>query len=879
MSKYNIDIQLLLNESDVEQKVVWPLLTNDEPDGLGFNETHIQTKANLRKLKIEKRQKTKLYYPDYVVLIEGLPQIVIEAKKPNEDLEEAYREARLYALEINALYQENLNPCKLIVACDGTKLIAGSWDCSTPNFEIEINNWLSTEVDFSGFIELFSFRSIRKATENIRKILRKNVSYKKPTHLLGGKHIQNQQIKNSFGEAISIQYRHLFNPTNEIERTDIVRNAYVKVQKHMSHVTPIDRLIRKKIRPSIHDSIEIADNTKPKEIVSKLKNARDFNNEVLLLIGSVGSGKSTFTTYLKDVAIKEELNSKLVWLRLDLNQAPVNSNEIYSWLKRAICTELQNTLPDYDTEEIDAIKDIFSKYLAAFDKVALKLFALNSDKYNEKLFEKIKELQSDLNIKLESYIDFFVHRQAKELIIILDNCDKRNLEEQLLMFEVASWLKENTKSIVFLPLRETTFDHFKHLKPLDTVVKDLIFRINPPSLEQVIYSRIKYANRLSEKSENNYYFLPNGMKVTYPSSDELSYLKSILKSLFQNRFFKKLMVGIAGRDIRKGIEVFLDFCKSGHINEGDILQMKQSNGDYSLPNHIISRVFIRGNRLYYSDSDTKVKNLFYSDPSDKLPDPFVRVAILNWLKDRNRIKGPSGIIGFHKVSEIIKDLTVLGHSIDRLNSEIKTLIKTSLIISESQDINIIKFDELISINSPGLIHLDLLDNIDYISACAEDIWYKKDTVSSAIAERLAGKSEFPHLSLQNSLLNSTNLIDYLESYSEDYYSVQKDILSDENFSSPLNYKKIKNNIEQFKNSIGIKDFREYKAGIVVVGRIVNIFDYGLICELDGTTQVGLLHVSEFGDDSTKYDIGDLIDVVIGVYQPKHKKYKLRLYNN
>ena len=105
MSKYKLDLKSLLNESDVEQKVVWPLLTNNEPDGLGFDETHIQTKSNLKKLPIEKGQNAKLYFPDYVVILEGIPLIVVEVKKPEEDLVEAFREARLYSLEINALYE------------------------------------------------------------------------------------------------------------------------------------------------------------------------------------------------------------------------------------------------------------------------------------------------------------------------------------------------------------------------------------------------------------------------------------------------------------------------------------------------------------------------------------------------------------------------------------------------------------------------------------------------------------------------------------------------------------------------------------------------------------------------------------------------------
>lgn len=876
MSEYLIERKYLLTEGDVEQKVVLPLLMNPEPQGLGFDNTQIQNKLSLKKLTINKRSNSKLYYPDFLILMEGLPFIVIEVKKPDEDLEEAFREARLYALEANALYKSELNPCKLIIATDGLTLFAGTWDDNEPKFKIEVSDWLSTNINFSAFSESFGLRKITKDSSLLRKEMRTNVTYKKPTHMLGGKHIQNQQIKNSFGESISIQYRHLFNPTVEAERTDVVVNAYVQVQKHQSHVSPIDRLIRKKIRPSVQDTTEILDNISPQEIVDKLKVARNYNNQVLLLVGSVGSGKSTFTTYLKEVALDQAIKSRISWVRLDLNEAPVNSQEIYKWLKKEICETLKTENSDFETHSLESIKMIYSKEISEFNKVALALFNENSDSYKEKLFSKITELQSDQDVTLSAFIRHFVHNQNKELIIVLDNCDKRNLEEQLLMFEVANWLKENTKSIVFLPLRETTFDHHRHQKPLDTVVKDLIFRINPPSLEKVIYNRVKYAKRLSEKSENHFYYLPNGIKVNYPSKDELSYLKSILKSLFQNPFFKKLLTGIAGRDIRKGIEVFLDFCKSGHISESEIFQMKQSEGNFELPNHIISRVFIRGNRLYYSDSETKVKNLFYSDPSDQLPDPFARPAILNWLKENNRKKGPSGIIGFHQVSQVIKELNILGHSIDRLKNEILNLIESTLIISESQDSTKIDDEELISINAPGLVHLDLLNNIDYLSSCAEDVWYRDQTLAEKVTQRIAGKTNYSHFSLQTSIYNSEDLLTYLEVYCNNFYSVQQDLLSSGIYTPPLEFERMKRSIYNFKSSIGISDQRNFESGTEVEAKVVNVFDYGLICELNGSSQVGLLHVSEIDEDDLKFDIGDKITVIVVEYQTKHHKYKLKM---
>ncbi|GAL79536.1 hypothetical protein JCM19274_2044 [Algibacter lectus] len=182
------------------------------------------------------------------------------------------------------------------------------------------------------------------------------------------------------------------------------------------------------------------------------------------------------------------------------------------------------------------------------------------------------------------------------------------------MFEVANWIKDNIQAIVFLPIRDTTFENYKHDKPLDTVVKDLIFKINPPSLEQVLSARISYISKLSNSNNDGYYFLDNGIKVKYPSKEEENYLNSILSSLFSNNFFKNLISGFTGRNIRNGIEIFLDFCKSGHINDSEITKILKSEGKYILPNHLISKVFIRGSKVYYTDLNSRIKIYFLVFP-------------------------------------------------------------------------------------------------------------------------------------------------------------------------------------------------------------------------------------------------------------------------
>lgn len=877
MNEYNVDRNNLITEGDVELKILTPLLTNPEPIGLGYNYTNIQSKLSLRKLTIDKGAKAQLYYPDFIINVNGLPVIVIEAKKPDENLEEAFRQASLYASEINRFFKKDVNPCELIIATDGILLLAGSWDTAKPTYTIPISDWILTNKDFSDFLSNFSSSKLVKSAVEFRKIIRTDAIFKNPLLLLGGKYIQNQINNNSFGETISIQYQHLFNPNEESERQDIVKNAYVNVSKHQSHVEPIDRLIRKKIRPSIESSTEINNSERPIELTAKISQAHNYNNQVILLIGSVGSGKSTFSTYLKEVALDKCVLDRTCWTRLNLNDAPVSADEIYKWVKTNIISQFKDLNPQIDFNDLSFIQKLYNQEISALKKGVLSLLDPESEKYKIILVEKIMSFQEDLDLTLFCYIRELVHINGKDLIIILDNCDKRNLEEQLLMFEVANWIKDNIKAIVFLPLRDTTFDHFRNQKPLDTVVKDLIFRINPPSLEKVIYQRIKYASRLSEKSTDNYYYLPNGWKVNYPSTDELNYLKSIITSLFQNFFFKRLISGLAGRDIRKGIEVFLDFCKSGHISETEILKIKRAKGEYILPNHIISRVFMRGNRLYYSDDESRIKNLFHSNPSDDLPDPFLRVSILKWLYDNRRKKGPSGIIGFHRIDELIKVLMTFGHSPEKVKSQLFFLLKNSLIISESQDVNEIRIDELISINPPGIVHYELLNNIDYLSACSENIWYKTVSIAENISKDMSGQGTFSHLSINNNISHSESMIKYLNEYYDLNFKAHSEYLSDENDNSPCDFELLNKEIQSFKEHKFKNHSDELETGSIHKGNILSIQKYGIICSIMNCDQVGLIHIKNLPEDyDEKYIVGNEVDIEILEYKQEHNKYNLIL---
>ena len=109
------------NESDVEQKFLYPLLTH--PSFLEIPSKAVLTKSSMGTMRfVEKSTLPKNYVPDYVIFFSGFPVCVLEAKGPDVPVERAIAEARLYAQVLNANFPGGINPITKVVGCNGREI-------------------------------------------------------------------------------------------------------------------------------------------------------------------------------------------------------------------------------------------------------------------------------------------------------------------------------------------------------------------------------------------------------------------------------------------------------------------------------------------------------------------------------------------------------------------------------------------------------------------------------------------------------------------------------------------------------------------------------------------------------------------------------------
>jgi len=761
----------LKTESDVEQKFIYPFLTFSSPLGLGIDGSQIFTKSLLRKTPIGKGQTRKYYYPDYLVSIRGIPVLVVEAKNPNEDLCDGYSEARLYAQEINAHFPHNVNACQFVVASNGLETWVGYFDQALPLLKLSINDMNAENTQFVETLKLCAIEQLEIMANKPYLTARGKSQFYTPVSKLGGNRVQNEELEeNTFGRTFVFENRRIFDPETEDDRAVIVTNAYISSAKREQHIEPIYREIRKFELPSIKSSTPLATD-EPTELVNTLSQRINLKNDaysLVILVGNVGSGKTTFVRYFQRVFLSNEhpeLSRKCDWVFLNMNSAPHTKSEIYDWMKVEFLSQLKRNHQNIDVESIDVIKRIFRKEILSFESGIGTLLKNDSNAYNKELFNMLREYLGNSTMYLGSFLNFLKSTVGSLPIVVLDNCDKRNKDDQLLMFEIAQWLRTTFKCVVILPLRDSTYDQYKDEPPLDTVVKDLVFRIDPPDLLKVLQARLDYIVRTTEKLETTFE-LENGISVIMKKTELLEYFKCIMIAIRTNKAASDIFYKLSDRNTRKGIQLFEDFCKSGHVKADDIFRIRTAGTDYELPLHIFLNALLRKNRRFYNGEYSNFVNLFSSSHSDDFPDPFIRVDILIWLKSHGAKPDYSRTHGMFNVDDIARDMQLIGHKIAVFYREIEYLTRKNLIVSESLSDTIQKGD-LVKITLSGSLHLNLLNNITYLAACAEDILFKNTNIMTSITRRLSLSNYLSRLSV---VLTTRDMLQYLVEYRKEYYS-------------------------------------------------------------------------------------------------------------
>jgi len=171
--------------------------------------------------------------------------------------------------------------------------------------------------------------------------------------------------------------------------------------------------------------------------------------------------------------------------------------------------------------------------------------------------------------------------RGENLIVVFDNVDRRETEAQLAAFEAALWLMDQTRALIILQMRDATFEAYKNEPPLDTYRSGQIFHISPPRFVDVVKRRLELSLEEIDREapEQVKYRTRAGVQVSYPKKRAGEFLRGIYAELFQSPTnLSRILEALAGRNVRRALDMFMAILTSGHMPEEIIASVVQGNG-------------------------------------------------------------------------------------------------------------------------------------------------------------------------------------------------------------------------------------------------------------------------------------------------------------
>lgn len=763
------------NEADVETQIVLPLLTRAEL--LDFELPMLKSKEFLARHDIGKGATArKGYIPDYCIYALSLPIVVIEVKAPTVEVSEAWTEASLYAHVLNRAFSSSVNPCHFIFVTNGIRYAAGRWDNQNPVFQglvadlIVGSEALHNLQNLIGRERILSYASISSASVKL-------VGFKRPFNNDGGQVLISSKLEpNTFAADLSPILRRYFSSRDQNRDPEIYKNAYVSSNEITSYDRVlesflVDRLSKSKTRVEIRTTKKKAPEVSKR--IEDLTINRPQSGEIQLITGGVGTGKSLFARRYKELLQPEHLAQSSHWAFVDFNNAPEDLSQAEDWICETFVKSLIEEGAPINLRDVDDQERIFSANLA--DRQAF-YFRMSSGEAGRGLLERARDLEAwrqDPKISAKAIARYLEGDRGELLIVVFDNVDRRDVANQLAAFQMALWFMNQMTCLVILQMRDTTFEAHKNDRPLDSYKTGQVFHIGPPRFIDVVKRRLELslAELAREAPKTISYNTPSGLTITYPKTRSGEFLKSLYLELFERTSnVAKVLEALAGRNVRKALDMFLSVINSGHMPEDLITRVASGAENTHFPEHLILKILMRQDYRFFSENSGFVGNLFYCDAAWVRPSNFLVCEILFYLINQRKVPGDNGQMGFVSIERLQRHLERLGFVLSDSFAAAQYALSKELVEADSATVSKLNSSNCLKASASSWAHMKILSaRIEYLHAILPTTPISDRRLESRIYDLMLTESRFGKISLDQKI----NVVESFYSYLRSQYSSLK----------------------------------------------------------------------------------------------------------
>lgn len=581
--------------------------------------------------RVTREEHTDSGYMDYCLTVIGRKLVVVEAKKAgtaftmpksayrklkisgtlstDRSIKEAIEQVRGYCDDKAVRYAVATNGSAWIAFRairedipwrDGSAIVFHSRDCVLENFTDFWNLFSYERVCAGSFDEVFAIP--HRPKRNLYRVLDTLHNADKPL------------MRNRLYSYLNPLVKYVFEDIAEQDDVEVLRECYVYSQSLEVVAKDLDVVITDATPQLLRDQ-----GTSPVVVTSRYdagqfgttlkESISEKKGEIFLLLGGIGSGKTTFLRRYQRAVGKATLDKHALWFHINFLATPLSPDAIEEYVWRQILSQLRERYVQNNFETRQNIKGAFADKLRMLRETALKGIEKGSEKYMEIESAHLQQW-SDSPMDYTPRIVKEVSRScAKKVVIFIDNVDQLSADQQAAVFLLAQKVSKDLNSLTVVSLREESY-FTPSVQKVFTAYTNRRFHIASPRFRPVIGRRIAYALRNLQASR-----YPGGGGTStdlHPCRNDLiDLLHVIQQSIFGRKGqIAQFVDSICFGNMRLALEMFSTFISSGAIDVDKILTIYRCTGTYYVPYHEWVKAIMLGSRAYYKGMQSPLANVF-----------------------------------------------------------------------------------------------------------------------------------------------------------------------------------------------------------------------------------------------------------------------------
>ena len=464
---------------------------------------------------------------------------------------------------------------------------------------------------------------------------------------------------------------------------------------------------------------------------------REQRDEVLVLFGGKGSGKSTFIKRLLHHKPPAWLGKHSVIAIVDLLTTPEEHSLIDDFVWMSIIKSLDtDSVMQADRDTL--LEQLFQDRFEVARKQTLAGLDPASPTYNLQLADLISQWKEDYVYCATRLMEYWKKRR-RGIVVALDNTDQYSSEGQDFCFQIAQDISKRLQCITLISMREERFHNSKIHGLLDAF-QNSGFHISSPKPAAVFAKRLQYTIDLLKSEKGRAALMAD---VDAETVKEIRiYLDILAKDFATERSPLNAFLTACGHgDIRLSLDLFRSFLLSGYTNVEEMVATRS----WVFQLHQVIKPVMIPKRYFYDETLSDIPNIFQIR-HNRHGSHFTALRILRKLAKATEGSTPA----YMNMAELLSYFADTFNMADDFTKTVDLLLKHGLVESNNRVDHYSEDVDQIKITNYGMYMFNMLGfDFTYLDLICTDCGIFDQGVSNYLSE--AARVEYGYFIKHQSL--------------------------------------------------------------------------------------------------------------------------------